>query len=135
VSLRRAESTSGDNRSVSSAIQRSEEALMAVCRIIETGATADQYEQVRSKLGVDESNPPPGGQIHIAVKGDDGTIRVIEVWESREQAEEWGEKVRAARQELGIGGESPPSIAFYEVQRVMTAGSRPIEAVGTQTTG
>lgn len=108
---------------------------MAVCRIIETGATADQYEQVRSKLGVDESNPPPGGQIHIAVKGDDGTIRVIEVWESREQAEEWGEKVRAARQELGIGGESPPSIAFYEVQRVMTAGSRPIEAVGTQTTG
>ncbi len=107
---------------------------MAVCRIIETGATPEQYEQVRSKLGVDESNPPPGGQIHIAAKGEDGTIRVIEVWESREQAEDWGEKVRAVRQELGIGG-AMPTITYFEVQRVMTAGSRPIEAVGTQTTG
>jgi quinol monooxygenase YgiN len=115
--------------------QRSEEVLMAVCRIIETGATPDQYEQVRSKLGVDENNPPPGGQIHIAAKGDDGTIRVIEVWESREQAEDWGEKVRAVRQELGIGSITPPPITYFEVQRVMTAGARPIEAVGTQTTG
>ena len=108
---------------------------MAVCRIIETGATPDEYEQVRSKLGVDESNPPPGGQIHIAAKGEDGTIRVIEVWESREQAEAWSEKVRAARQELGIGSSTPPPIAYFEVQRVMTAGARPIEGVGTQTSG
>jgi hypothetical protein len=107
---------------------------MAVCRIIETGATPEQYEQVRSKLGVDESNPPPGVQIHLAAKGEDGTIRVIEVWESREQAEDWGEKVRAVRQELGIGG-AMPTITYFEVQRVMTAGARPIEAVGTQTTG
>lgn len=56
-------------------------------------------------------------------------------WDSWEQAEDWGEKVRAVRQELGIGGDSPPSIAYFEVQRVMTAGARPIEAVGTQTTG
>ena len=107
---------------------------MTICRIIETGATPEQYEQVRSKLGVDES-PPPGGLIHIAAKGENGTIRVIEVWETRDQAEEWGDKVRATREELGIGGTTPPQITFLEVQRVMTAGARPIEAVGTQTTG
>jgi hypothetical protein len=112
---------------------------MAVCRIIETGATPEQYEQVRSKLGVDESNPPPGGQIHIAATGEDGKIRVIEVWNSREQADEWGNKVRAVRQELGIGGDAPPSIVYLEVQRVMSvqhevpAGSKPIEGVGTAT--
>ena len=104
---------------------------MAICRIIETGATPEEYERIRSKLGVDES-PPSGGQVHIAAKGEDGAIRIIEVWESREQAEDWGEKVRAARQELGIGGEAPPSITYFEVQRVMTTGARPIEGVGTQ---
>ena|SRR5215831_11329909 len=107
---------------------------MAICRIIETGATPEQYEQVRSQLGVEES-PPPGGLIHIAARGEDGTIRIIEVWETREHAEEWGEKVRATRQELGLVGATPPQITFLEVQRVMTVGARPIEAVGTQTAG
>ena len=106
---------------------------MAVCRIIETGVTPEQYEQIRSHLGIDQS-PPPGGLVHVAVKGEDGNIRITEVWEAREHAEDWGEKVRAARQELGIGG-TPPQITFHEVQRVMTAGARPIEGVGTQTTG
>jgi hypothetical protein len=101
---------------------------MAICRIIETGATPEHYEQVRSKLGVEDS-PPPGGLIHIAAKGDDGTIRIVEVWETREHAEEWTDKVRAVRQELG--SDTTPQITYLEVQRVLTAGARPIEGVGT----
>ena len=62
---------------------------MAVCRIIETGATPEQYEQVHLRVAVDE-NRPPGALIHIAAKAEDGKIRVIEVWETREQAEQWG---------------------------------------------
>ncbi len=81
---------------------------MAVCRIVDTGATPEQYEQIRSRLGVDEGDPPPGGLVHIAAKREDGTIRVIDVWESREQADAWGEKVRAVRMELGIGEATPP---------------------------
>lgn len=107
---------------------------MAICRIIETGASPEQYERIRSKLGIDEA-PPPGGLIHIAAKGDDGTIRIIEVWETREHAEEWGDKVRAVRQDLGVADAPTPQISFLEVQRVLTAGARPIEGVGTQTTG
>ena len=106
---------------------------MAICRIIETGSTPEQYEQIRSKLGVNEA-PPTGDLIHIAAKGDDGTIRIIDVWETREQAEEWGDKVRAVRQELGVGDASP-QITVMEVHHVLTAGARPIEGVGTQTTG
>ena len=48
---------SPDSGPVSSGAHRFEEALMAICRIIETGATPQQYDQVRSKLGV-EDNPP-----------------------------------------------------------------------------
>jgi hypothetical protein len=108
---------------------------MAVCRIIETGTTPEQYEQVRSRLGV-EGNRPPGALVHIAAKGEDGKIRIIDVWDSREQAEQWGEKVRAVRQELGIGEAAPPPITYFDAHRVLSiqevsSGSKPIEGVGT----
>ena len=109
---------------------------MAVCRIIDTGATPDEYEQVRSKLGVEHHNLPPGAQVHIAALGDDGTVRIVELWESREQAESWTEQVRGARQQLGIGPATPPPITYYDVHRVMAvqevpSANKPIEAVGT----
>jgi hypothetical protein len=44
-------------------------------------------------------------------------IRVIEVWESREQAEEFTKKVMAAREDLGIGTDRP-MIQYLEVHRL-----------------
>jgi hypothetical protein len=64
------------------------------------GTTLKEYDQVRQKVGIGE-NPPPGARLHIAARGDDGKIRVIEVWDAREDAEAFGEKVMAARSELG----------------------------------
>src|SRR5437762_13436847 len=75
---------------------------MAISRIIETGRTPEEYDQVRAKVGIGDS-PPPGAKLHIAARGDDGKIRVIEVWDSRDEAEAFAEKVMAARQELGFG--------------------------------
>jgi hypothetical protein len=89
---------------------------MAICRIIETGATPDQYEQVRARVGLGDE-VPPGGVLHIAAKGDDGMLRVIEVWESRDMAEEFTKKVMAAREELGIATGRPP-IQYLEVHRL-----------------
>ena len=90
---------------------------MAICRFIETGATPEEYDQVRARLNVG-SSPPPGAAVHIAARGDDGTIRIIEVWDSREQAEQFGEKVRAAREELGLGERMPP-ITYLEVYNLI----------------
>jgi hypothetical protein len=92
---------------------------MAICRIIETGATPEDYERVSDKVGA-RNSPPEGGQLHIAAKGEDGTIRIIEVWDSREQAEAFGERVRAARQELGVGDGSMPPIEYLELHRLNT---------------
>lgn len=94
---------------------------MPICRIIETGVTPEEYVQVVTQLGVGESNPPPGGTIHIAAEGDDGKIRIIEVWDSRAQADEWGERVMAVRKELGIGSDGPLPITYFEVRRVTSA--------------
>jgi hypothetical protein len=43
---------------------------------------------------------------------------VFEVWDSRDQAEAWGEKVLAARTEFGFG-DGPPSIEYLDVHNVV----------------
>jgi hypothetical protein len=90
---------------------------VAVVRIIDTGITPAQYDQMRVVLGID-STPPPGGAYHVAAPGEDGNIRIFEVWDSREQADEWGEKVAAARANAGMGGD-PPSIEYLDVHSIV----------------
>ena len=89
---------------------------MAIARIIETEITREEYDQMRERLAVGDT-PPPGSSVHVAAVGDDGKVRIVEVWDSREQAEAWGEKVAAAREEAGFGGR-PPSIEYLEVHRI-----------------
>ena len=84
----------------------SEEVGVATARFVKTGITADEYDQMREKLGVG-GTPPAGGVFHAAAVGEDGKIRVFEVWDSREQAEAWGEKVMAVRTEAGFGEGAP----------------------------
>jgi hypothetical protein len=84
---------------------------MAVCRIVETNATPEQYDSIFEKLTSGASTA--GRTLHIATVGEDGKIRVIEVWESRNQAETFGEAVRAAREELGVP--EPASMSLLEV--------------------
>ncbi len=88
---------------------------MATARFVNTGITPDEYDQMREKLG---DTAPPGGVFHAAAVGDDGKIRVFEVWDTREQAEAWGEKVRALRTEAGFG-DGPPSIEYLDVHNVI----------------
>src|SRR3954451_24146510 len=94
-----------------------EEAGVATARFVKTGITPDEYDQMRERLGVGDT-PPAGGVFHAAAVGEDGKIRVFEVWDSREQAEAWGEKVQAVRTEAGFGA-GPPSIEYLEVHKVV----------------
>ena len=90
---------------------------MATARFVKTGIAPDEYDQMREKLGVGDS-PPAGGVLHVAAVGDDGKIRVFEVWDSREQAEAWGDRVMAVRTEAGFGG-GPPAIEYLDVHNVV----------------
>ena len=90
---------------------------MAIARIIETQITSEEYDQMRERLGVGVT-PPPGGSFHVGAVGENGMVRIFEVWDSREQAEAWGEKVAAAREEAGFG-ERPPSVEYLEVHSIV----------------
>jgi len=102
----------------SSVFALNEEGYVAIARIVKTQITPDEYEQMRERLGVDDAAPPPGGHFHVAAIGEDGKIRIVEVWDSREEAEAWAEKVATARNEAGFGA-SPPTIEYLDVHRVI----------------
>ena len=83
---------------------------MATARFVKTGITPDQYEQMRKTLC--RRHPAGWGRVYAAAVGEDG-LGSSQGWDSREQAEAWGEKVMAVRTEVGFGG-GPPSIEYLE---------------------
>jgi hypothetical protein len=85
---------------------------MAVCRIVETNATPEQYDNIFDKLSTSGASTA-SRTLHVAAIGENGKIRVIELWDSRDDAEAFGEAVRAAREDLGIP--EPASMSLLEV--------------------
>ena len=86
-----------------------------------SGATLDQYDQVLEKMGLTPGGSgPPGAISHWVAKTDDG-MRVVDVWETREQYE------RFAQEQIGpyskeVGFEGTPETRFYDVHNYLTAG-------------
>ena len=89
---------------------------MAVARIIQTDIGIAEYDHMRSALGIVDE-PPPGGAYHVAAVGDNGKMRIVEVWDSVEQAQAWGDKVAAAREAAGVG--PPVSVEYLEVHSIV----------------
>ncbi len=85
------------------------------------GATLDQYDQVIEKMGLTpRSSGPPGAISHWVAKTDDG-IRVVDVWETKEQFERFAqEQIRPYTREVGFQEE--PETRFYDVHNHFTAG-------------
>lgn len=86
------------------------------------GATLDQYDAVCSKMGLTPKGPGPKGAIsHFATMTDFG-LRVVDVWESREQFDKFAqEQIGPYSQEAGIT--SQPAMQFFEVHSYFTPGS------------
>lgn len=86
------------------------------------GATLDQYDAVCSKMGLTPKGPGPKGAIsHFATMTDFG-LRVVDVWESREQFDKFAqEQIGPYSQEAGIT--SQPAMQFFEVHNYFTPGS------------
>jgi quinol monooxygenase YgiN len=85
------------------------------------GATLEQYDQVVEKMGFTPGGRHlPGCLFHWVTKTDDG-IRVVDVWESREQFDRFAEEqIAPFTQEVGFP--NPPETTFYEVHNHLTAG-------------
>ena len=85
------------------------------------GGTLAQYDQVVQKKGFHPGGPgAPGGLFHWVTKTDSG-IRVVDVWESRDQFEKFAAaKIGPLTAQAGIT--QPPKVTFFEVHNYLTKG-------------
>lgn len=86
-----------------------------------SGATMDQYDQIRQKMGLTPNGAtPPGALFHWVAPSDDG-MRVVDVWESREAYDQFAqEQIGPYSAEVGIT--EPPEARFYEVHNYLGRG-------------
>jgi len=82
------------------------------------GATLEQYDQVLELMGLAHGEPvPPGAIFHWAAATDDG-LRVVDVWETREQFDQFAqEKIGPYSQQVGIPG--PPEMTYHDVHNTL----------------
>jgi hypothetical protein len=74
------------------------------------------YEKVRASLGLEK---PAGGVFHIAGPSPNGGWRVVEVWESEEEANRFfQERFVPVLLALGLSGR-PPEREFWPVHNAM----------------
>jgi hypothetical protein len=80
---------------------------MAVAMMVDNpNGSQEVYERIREHLGLER---PAGGIFHVAGPSPNGGWRVIEVWDSQEEAERFfKERFVPALQALGLDGPPPP---------------------------
>ena len=83
--------------------------MAILVRYTPDGMTAEQYENVGRKLEEAGQWPPQGMLGHVGF-GHDGSVLVSEVWDSREQQEQFAERLMPLLQEEGITFRGQPEI-------------------------
>ena len=83
--------------------------MSIVVRFPPSNVTKEQYDAVRNALEASGDWPPPGCRLHVCF-GDERDIRVSEVWESQEQLDAFGEKLRPRLEEAGIELTGQPEV-------------------------
>lgn len=81
---------------------------MAVAMTVDNpNGSQEIYEKVREQLGLER---PAGGIFHVAGPSPNGGWRVIEVWESEEDAKRFAERLRPAFEKVGAPPPPPPEL-------------------------
>jgi len=91
--------------------------MSIVVRFPASNLTRQQYDSVRNALTGAGDWPADGCELHVLF-GDEGDLRVSEVWESREKFEAFGEKLGPRIEEAGIQMPGDPEV--FEAHLVET---------------
>ena len=86
--------------------------MAVVMEMLWSEASLAQYDESRDKVRW-EQDVPDGAVFHVAWMGDDG-LHVVDVWESEEACNRFGEVLGPLLQELGAGEEPEvyPAVAL-----------------------
>jgi hypothetical protein len=75
--------------------------MSIVVRFQPTSLTSEQYDESLRRLEEGGAFPPDGLDYHVCF-GSEGSLRVSEIWDSREQFDAFGERLMPLLKEVGI---------------------------------
>ena len=87
--------------------------MAILIRFTPSGMTSEQYDSVGRKLQDGGHWPPDGLLAHVCF-GSSGSLRVSEVWESREQQEQFAQQLMPALQEENVDVSGEPEVLEVE---------------------
>jgi hypothetical protein len=80
-------------------------------------ATLEQYDEVIRRLEAAGQGAPAGRLHHCAFAHDDGSLGVVDVWESRDAFDAFGATLMPILGELGM---DPGTLRIHEVHNLIT---------------
>ncbi|MGH2745264.1 MAG: hypothetical protein ACRDN8_22800 [Thermoleophilaceae bacterium] len=76
--------------------------------------TTEQYDEAVRRLQESGDFPPQGMEYHVSfIK--DGSVRVSEIWDSREQLESFGQRLMPILEEVGINPGDPEILEIHNI--------------------
>ena len=90
--------------------------MSVLIRFAPSSLTAEQYDDGVRRLQEAGDWPPDGLDYHVCF-GSDGSLRVSEIWDSREQLEAFGERLMPVLEDVGIDPGEPEIIEIHNIFR------------------
>ena len=90
--------------------------MSIVVRFSPTALTREKYDEVTRRLEAAGVWPPDGLDYHVCF-GSEGNLLVSGIWDSREQLDAFGERLRPILGDVGIGFDRDAEI--FDVQEVV----------------
>ncbi|MDX6626733.1 MAG: hypothetical protein QOE56_1722 [Solirubrobacterales bacterium] len=88
--------------------------MSVLIRFAPASLTAAQYDESIRKLEAAGDFPPDGLDYHLCF-GSEGSLRVSEIWDSKEQLEAFGERLMPVLAEVGIEPGEPEVMPVHNV--------------------
>jgi hypothetical protein len=90
--------------------------MSILIRFTPASLTAEQYDETIRRLQGNGPWPPDGLEYHVCF-GSEGSLRVSEIWDSREQLDAFGERLMPVLADVGIEPGEPELAEIHNIVR------------------
>ena len=80
------------------------------------GLTREQYDEVSRRMEAAGDWPPDGMDVHVLF-GEDGDLRVSEIWDSEDQFRPFADRLMSVLDEVGVSYSEPEVFEAHELQK------------------
>jgi hypothetical protein len=88
--------------------------MSILVRFTPANVTTQQYDESLRRLEEAGGWPPDGLEYHVAF-GPDDSLRVSEIWDTREQWEEFGKRLMPLLSDIGIEPGDPELLKIHNI--------------------